>query len=168
MSKRLYAVTVKNASRHGPGLTRLVEASSPAQARSHVAQLFFDVEIPTPLEAARLVGSGVPVEVAGEALPMTAPEPVEPPPAAGDNPIFATPRFMSPMAPPELPPELAERERQIREGPDVEAALAFRAAQREMAAIRPGMSGQLADRLMRDGVIDEEAGKRLAETGEIA
>ncbi len=56
---RLYAVTRKD------GSTRLVKASSQAQALRHVAIDEYAVTIPSPLTTVDLVSNGVAVEIAG-------------------------------------------------------------------------------------------------------
>ncbi len=56
---RLYAVTRKG------GDTRLVKASSQAQALRHVATDEYAVTIPSPLTTVDLVSNGVAVEIAG-------------------------------------------------------------------------------------------------------
>lgn len=57
--KRLYRV------RGGPSVV-LVEASTPAQALRHVSRETFTVDLPSSLEVAKLVASGITPEVAGE------------------------------------------------------------------------------------------------------
>ena len=63
MATRLYRVRLRGTPDQ-PATTRLVEAGNPAGARSHVARAYFEVDIPSPLEAARLCAAGVSVEVA--------------------------------------------------------------------------------------------------------
>lgn len=61
MTERIYAVRI---TANGSSQTRLVAASSQAQARNHVAEQLLAVSIPTPAELIALTKRGVEVEKA--------------------------------------------------------------------------------------------------------
>jgi hypothetical protein len=60
MQTRIYAVA------NGAGPTRLVEATSTAQALRHVAEQTFTVAIAKPKDVAALMAQGVALETAGD------------------------------------------------------------------------------------------------------
>lgn len=160
--KRLYAVRPRDLP-HAAESTRLVEASSEAQAIKHVADNVLQCELPRALEAARLVAMGCLIETAGVRA-----EPelrcAEVPPAVSDEvPAFARP------VPPAMPamvgwgvpefvmsPEVAAREEAIRNSPEVLAAIAAKeASMSTMSQLAKPMSVQVEEAFAERNAIGE-------------
>lgn len=87
MQTRIYKVS------GGPNeITRLVEATSQAQAIRHVVSDLYRAEVATTKDVAQAMGSGLQVEVAGVDTPLAPPQDVS------DTPINANEEQQAPEA----------------------------------------------------------------------
>ena len=123
----LYLVTLNGVD--SPGSKRLVAASGPDRALWHIAQAVFSVCEATALQAAQLAAEGTAIEYTqGTYTAPVSAEPVAVASAYVDVDVMPQ-RFVSGVdVAAQMSPEVAERERLIRESPEVQEAIRHKKA----------------------------------------